>query len=121
MKSKNSDKIFIRDLLVNCIIGTNPDERVNKQDVVLNIVVETDLSVAGASDNLEDALDYFVLKNKIVHHLVHSKYFLLEKMANFVAGICLDEEMVTAVDITIDKPGALENTKSVAVQIHREV
>ncbi len=121
MKSTNSDKIFIRDLLVNCIIGTNPDERVNKQDVVLNIVVETDLSVAGISDNLKDALDYFVLKNKVVKHLEQSKYFLLEKMAESVAEICLNEAQVAAVEVTIDKPAALENTKSVAVQIYRKV
>ena len=115
-----SDKIIIRDLLVNCIIGTNSDERVNKQDVLLNITIETDLSIAGASDQLDDALDYFVLRNKIVDHLEQSQYFLLEKMADKVAEICLSDSMVTAVEVTIDKPDALENTRSVAVKIRRE-
>ena len=115
-----SDKIIIRDLLVNCIIGTNPDERVNKQNVLLNIVIDTDLSAAGSSDQLDDALDYFILKNKVVDHLEQAQYFLLEKMADKVAEICLSDAMVMSVEVTIDKPDALENTRSVAVQIHRE-
>ena len=115
-----SDKIIIRDLLVNCIIGTNPDERINKQNILLNIVIDTDLSVAGASDQLDDTLDYFVLKNNVIAHLEQSQYFLLEKMAEKIAEICLSDSMVTAVDVTIDKPDALENTRSVAVRIRRE-
>ena len=115
-----SDKIIIRDLLVNCIIGTNPDERVNKQHILLNIVIDTDLSAAGESDQLEDALDYFVLKNKVVDHLEQSKYFLLEKMAEKVTEICLAVSKVKSVEVTIDKPDALENTRSVGVQMRRE-
>lgn len=115
-----NDKIIIRDMLVNCIIGTNPDERINKQTIMLNIVIETDISAAGASDKLEDALDYFLLRNKIVDHLEQSEYFLLEKMAEQVAQICLFDTMTKAVEVTIDKPEALENTRSVALQIRRE-
>ncbi len=115
-----TDKIFIRDLLVSCIVGTNPDERINKQGVLLNITIDTDLSKAGASDQLDDALDYFVLKNRVVDHLEHSSYFLLEKMAEKVAEICLSDSKVISVEVTVDKPDALENTRSVAVQIRRE-
>ncbi len=115
-----NDKIIIRDLLVSCIIGTNPDERVNKQSVRLNIIVEADTSAAGASDKLKDALDYFLLVNKIVDHLEQSAYFLLEKMAEQITQICLSDALVKAVEVTIDKPEALENTRSVAVQIRRE-
>ena len=115
-----SDKIIIRDLVVSCIIGTNPDERINKQDIIINLVIDADLSAAGVSDDLSDALDYFILKNKVVEHLEQSKYFLLEKMAEAVAGICLGDDMVKAVEVTIDKPEALDHTRSVAVQICRE-
>ena len=113
------DKIIIRDLTVNCIIGVNADERVNKQNVTLNIVVYTDLSAAGISDNIADALDYFALRNRIAEHLECSGYFLLEKMAEKVAEICLDNPQAVSVEVTVDKPAALKNCRSVAVQIRR--
>lgn len=116
---KLNDKIIIRDLRVNCIIGTNPDERVNRQNILLNLVIETDLSAAGASDKLDDALDYFVLKNKVVEHIENSQYFLIEKLAEKVAEICLSDSMVNAVEVTIDKPDAMDETRSVAVNIRR--
>jgi FolB domain-containing protein len=120
MVGDRMDKIIIRDLSVNCIIGTNPDERVNKQEIILNLIINTDLSTAGVSDKLDDALDYFVLTDKIVTHLEQSEYFLLEKMAEKIASICLAEALVVSVEVTVDKPEALDNTRSVAVQLYRK-
>jgi dihydroneopterin aldolase len=114
-----ADKILIRDLILHCIIGTNDDERIYKQDVCLNLVIETDLAAPGASDDLADTLDYRSLKNEISEHLDQSSYFLIERMAAAVADICLAKAMVQAVTVTVDKPGALTKTRSVAVEIHR--
>lgn len=54
----NRDKIYIRDLALRCIIGVYPEEKREKQDVVINIVLECDHSAAAKSDNLDDAIDY---------------------------------------------------------------
>ena len=40
------DKIHIRNLRCRCIIGLNEDERINKQDVVINITLHTSTSPA---------------------------------------------------------------------------
>ncbi len=37
-----NDKIYIRDLSIRCIIGVNQDERIEKQDVVINVILFTD-------------------------------------------------------------------------------
>ncbi len=52
-----SDRILIREIVVSCIIGTNPDERVHKQNVSIDLAIELDLAPAGASDRIEDTLD----------------------------------------------------------------
>ena len=98
---------------MHCIIGTNDDERIYKQDVCMNLVIETDLSAPGARDDLTDALDYRSLKNDISEHLDKSRYFLIEKMAAAVADICLAQPMVQAVTVTVDTeppaaPGGLQ-------------
>ena len=56
------DRIYIRDLALRCIIGLYPEERKTKQDVIINIVLETDLRAAGKSDSLTDTLFWRVMR-----------------------------------------------------------
>ena len=58
------DKIYIRDLQIRCIIGINKEERHEKQDVLINITLYTDLSIAGTTDSIEDTVDYKSIKKK---------------------------------------------------------
>jgi len=113
------DRIYIRDLDVECIIGTNPAEREIKQHVVINIALECDLLTAGKSDSLEDTLNYRTLKKAIAAMIADSEFFLIERVADEVAGMCLDNDGVRGVTVTVDKPGALTEARSVAVEIHR--
>ena len=52
-----ADRIIIRDLLLRAIIGINPGERTNPQDVLIN-VERGRPAPAGASDDIDDALNY---------------------------------------------------------------
>ena len=114
-----TDRIYMRDLEVRCIVGIRPKERVTKQTVRINLVLECDLARAGRSDRIEDTVDYKVLKDRLVREVGASQHFLIEKMAAHVAGICLEDRRVKAVTVTVDKPGALTGARSVAVEIRR--
>ena len=45
--------IRIKNLLVRTIIGFNPEERVNRQDVIINLEIEVDVSRAISNDHPE--------------------------------------------------------------------
>lgn len=113
------DKIHIRDLLVRCIVGIYPDERREKQDVIVNIVLHADLRKAGESDDIDDTVNYKTIKKEVLAMVQQSEYFLLEKLAEQIAGIALKDSKVQRVDVSIDKPGALRFARSVAVEISR--
>ena len=113
------DRIHIRDLALRCLIGVFPEERREKQDVIINIVLECDLRKAGRTDRLEDTVNYKDLKDRIVQRIEPSKFFLIEKMADCIAGLCLRTRGVKAVTVTVDKPGALTKARSAAVEIRR--
>jgi dihydroneopterin aldolase/D-erythro-7,8-dihydroneopterin triphosphate epimerase len=113
------DKIHIRDLLVRCIVGIYPDERREKQDVIVNIVLHADLRKAGESDDIDDTVNYKTIKKEALAMVQQSEYFLLEKLAEQIAGIALKDSKVQRVDVSIDKPGALRFARSVAVEIFR--
>ncbi len=114
-----SDKIYIRDLEIRCIIGVNQDERTEKQDVVINVILFTDTRKAGRTDALEDSVDYKKVKKTILSLVENSEFLLIEKLADEIAKVCLDDTKVQKVNVTVDKPGALRYTRSVAVEIVR--
>ena len=114
------DKIYIHDLTLRCIIGIYPHERHEKQDVVVNVMLECDLSEAGRTDRIEDTVDYKTLKKEIIRLVEGSAFNLIERLASEIARVCLAARGVRRVTVTVDKPGALRFTRSVAVEITRE-
>lgn len=120
MNEKCSDRIYIRDLHLRCIVGIFEEERRGKQDVILNITLHTDLRKAGQTDRIEDTVDYKAIKKRVVGMVERSAFFLIEKLAEETAGLCLENPRVRAVEVTVDKPGALRYAQSVAVHIVRE-
>ena len=114
-----NDRIQIQDLLLRTIIGINEEERRNRQDVLINITLYADTRAAGASDDIEDAVNYRTITKQVIKRVEESSFSLVEKMAAEIAAICLGELRVEAVDVRVEKPGALRFARSVGVEIHR--
>ena len=91
------DRIYIRDLAVRCIVGIYPEERREKQDVVVNITLFADLRRAGASDDLGDTVDYRAVKKAVIGLVEASQYQLVERLAERIAEVCLAHAGVLAV------------------------
>jgi D-erythro-7,8-dihydroneopterin triphosphate epimerase len=117
MGEENLDRIYIRDLQCRCIVGINQEERMKKQEVIINIVMMCNLTAARKSDKIEDTVDYKGVKTRVLALVENSCHFLLERLADAVAGVCMEEERVQRVEVTIDKPGALRFARSVAVSV----
>lgn len=115
----NCDKIILKELRCECIIGTFEHERTVKQPVIFNITLFTDLSPAGKSDQLDDTVDYFSLKENIFNHVNSSSYFLLERLVESVAELCLEDNLIAKVIVEIEKPMALKDVKTIALEITR--
>jgi FolB domain-containing protein len=114
-----TDKIHIRQLLANCIIGTRPRERVTRQDVSISIEMECDLSAAAQSDSIGDTVDYVDIRDQVVTLVEGSQFFLIETLADRIAALCLNNARITGVRVTVDKMAALTGAHSVAVEIYR--
>ena len=114
-----SDLIHVNNLLLRGIIGINDDERINKQDIVLSFTLRTDTRAAAASDGIEDTVNYRSLTKQIIELVETTRYFLVEKLAEEVAELCLADERVESVVVTVEKPGAVRFAQSVGVTIER--
>ena len=112
------DQIQIRQFKLNTVIGVYPRERETPQTVIMDLTLHTDLQVAGRSDQLTDTIDYAALVARVRKAVAKSRFQLLEALAEHIAGLCLRESRIAAVDVTVAKPGALPGI-GVAVAIHR--
>lgn len=115
-----SDSIYIRDLVLPVVIGTNPEERLAPQNLTFNLELSCDLSKAGNSDDLADTVDYFTLCERMTALISASSFYLLERLAEAIAELSLSTDGVTRVSVTIEKPNVLPNARSAAVRIVRE-
>ena len=114
-----TDRIEIHDLLLRCIVGINPEERVKKQDVIINLTLYGDMRAAGATDDIVDAINYKTLTKRLIDHVEESEYFLVEKLAHSLAQIAVQEFGVERAMVSVEKPGALRFARSVGVVIER--
>lgn len=114
------DQIFIKDLLTRGIIGITDDERAKPQDILVNVVIFTDISKAGKTDNVEDSVNYRTIAKRIFAFVEKGKRHTVEALATDLAELCLEHPAVKKVRIRVEKPGAVRFSTSVGVEIERE-
>jgi D-erythro-7,8-dihydroneopterin triphosphate epimerase len=114
-----ADQIQIKDLQLRTIIGINEEERRDRQDVVINIVLCADTRAAGASDDIDDAVNYRTITKRVIRLVEESQFCLVERLAAEIAAICLQDPRVESASVRVEKPGALRFARSVGVEIHR--
>lgn len=113
------DRILIRDLRLRGIVGINDWEREKEQDIVINLTIFLDMSAAGATDRIDDALNYRTLTKAIIGYVETSRHYLVEALATAIARICIVEHGASRVRVRVEKPGALRFAESVGVEIER--
>ena len=109
--------IRIKNLKVNTIIGFNPEERINKQDVIINAEIEADIADAIQSDDTQYIYDYKAVKKSIINMVEKSQFMLLERLTNEILMLIMADTRVVRAKVEVDKPYALRYADSVSVEI----
>lgn len=113
------DQIFIKDLLIRGVIGISEREREQPQDILVNVVIFSDIHHAGETDNVEDSVNYRTVAKKILAHVEKVQRYTVEALATDIATLVLNEPHVDSVRVRVEKPGAVRFSKSVGVEIER--
>lgn len=109
--------IRIKNLIVRTIIGFNPEERVNRQDVIINLEIEVDVSRAFRTDHVEEIYNYKAITKTVIAFVSDSKYNLLETLTHEVLQLVMKDDSVIRAKVEIDKPHALRFSESVSVEL----
>lgn len=113
------DKIIIHDLVARGIIGINDWEREKPQEILMNLILFTNLKRAGESDDIQDSISYRTIAKKAQAHAETTKRLTVEALAADLAKLCLEEPGVERVIVRVEKPGAVRFSRSVGVEIER--
>lgn len=115
-----TDTVFVRDIEVECLIGTDADERLGRQLLLIDVDIECDTRKAGRSDRLDEALDYVRVHEITMECADANRRHLLEALAeDLVAALLARLPTAEAVRLRIVKPHALPGVPSVGIEIHR--
>lgn len=114
------DQVFIRGLEVDTVIGAYDWERDIRQRLVFDLEMAWDIRPAAQSDELNLALDYAAVSQRVLDYVGSSSFELVETLAERVAALVIGEFGVPWVRLSINKPGAVaQATGGVGVVIER--
>ena len=105
MEQADIDVVSIEGLTVETIIG----------------VYDWDNQRAATTDDIDDALDYAMVSERVSAWVAEKPRQLIETVAEGVASLILNEFGVQNVEVRVAKPGAVPNAKTVAVSVRRSV
>ncbi|HXA92418.1 MAG TPA: dihydroneopterin aldolase [Steroidobacteraceae bacterium] len=117
--SSAGDRIFLRGLSVDCIIGFIEWERRVRQTVVIDLEMPVDCRRAALSDDVADTLDYKKVAKRVIAFVAASQFNLVESLVERTALLVLEEFGVEWVRLSINKPGAIRGSRDVGVTIER--
>jgi len=113
------DRIFLRELRVETIIGIYDWERETRQVVSIDLEMPVDIRRAAATDDIADTLNYKKVAKRILGYVEASSFQLVETLIERIAEIIITEFDVDWVKVTLSKPGAIRNSRDVGVAIER--
>jgi dihydroneopterin aldolase len=112
------DTIVIKDLGVLCRIGVPDEERAKPQRLLITVEMGDDFSRAGASDDIQHTINYFDVSRRVIALCQEQPYRLLEKLAEDVARMVLNEYGAKTAGVEVKK-FILSDARYVSVRINR--
>ena len=118
-QSSISRTVFIKDFIIQEIIGIHEHEKTKKQKIKFNIVVNVDQNTVPDEKNIKSIVDYEKITNKLENLVKNKKYNFLESLAEDSFKEIFEDKRINSVKIKIEKPDAIKNADSVGVEIFK--
>ena len=118
-RAVGDDRIFIRGLRVDALIGVYEYERQQRQPLLMDLELELDGARCCYTDELGDAVDYAAVVAAVHRLALFNRRLLLEAFAQDVADTLISDFTLNGAVVSVSKPGILDGTDQVGVSIHR--
>ncbi len=113
--------IGIEELKISCIIGILPHERVEEQELILDLEIETDFSQLAQEQNIEKTIDYADLADWLEMWIQEKKFLLLETLAEQASQEIFSRyHLAQTLRLKIRKPAAIPRARAAVISIDRK-
>jgi len=116
-KSSIRRTVFIKDFIIQEIIGIHEHEKTKKQKIKFNIVVNVNQNTVPDEKDIKSIVDYEKITNKLENLVKNKKYNFLESLAEDSFKEIFEDKRINSVKIKIEKPEAIKNADSVGVEV----
>lgn len=121
MKSEHIRHIIVTDLTLNVSIGVNPEEKLIKQRLIINLDIAVKESDQAINDNIDNVVCYDAIISNIKTMFEQVGHIeLLETVAENIAHICLQNRQVLSATVRVEKPDIYDDVARVGIEIFRE-
>ena len=119
MMDKVMDKVIVRQLKLETIIGLFPWEREVRETLLVDLDIGADIRQAAATDELINTIDYAEVCDHVAALADKGQFKLIEAFAERVASLVLTDFAASWVKVSVYKTDALPQVASVGVIIER--
>jgi len=113
------DIIFIDELRAETLIGIYPREQAVPQTIEISLRIGASTASAGASDDIRDTIDYAAVVERLRGELAARHFNLLEKLAEYIATLLLEDFGAQWVRVSVAKLGIMRGVRRAGVVIER--
>ena len=118
-KSAIKRTVIIKDFIIEEIIGIHKHEKIKKQKIKFNIVLDIDQNTLPDEKDKKSIVDYEKITNKLENLVKSKKYNFLESLAEDSFEEIFKDKRINSVKIKIEKPDAIKSAGSVGVEIFK--
>ena len=111
--------VFIKDFIIEEIIGIHEHEKIKKQKIKFNIVIDVNQNTLPDEKDIKSIIDYEKITNKLENLTKNRKYNFLESLAEDSFKEIFQDKRINSVKITIEKPEAIKGAESVGVEVFK--
>jgi dihydroneopterin aldolase len=112
-------RVFLRDLVLQAVIGVHRHEVTGPQRIVVNIDLAVRLAQGPPKDRLPEVVDYEDIANGVRAIVAEGHVKLVETLAERIAEFCLRDPRVIEARIRVEKPAAITDARGAGVEILR--
>jgi len=113
------DKIFIKNLSVNGILGIHAHEQRTPQEIRISAIATTDITSAAQNDDIRQTINYSTLAKGIAGYIKEHPCLTIEALIEALATEILQDERIASIWLRVEKPNAVPAAESVGVEITR--
>ena len=121
-KHKSSIKrtVFIKDFVIEEIIGFHEYEKIKKQKIIFNAILDIDQHTIPNEKNENSIVNYEKITKKLEKLVKNKKYNFLESLAEDSFKEIFKDKRINSIKIKIEKPEAIKSAGSVGIEVFKK-